>query len=154
MKKLFSVNHQANVIDAALLLARVGIGVLMLVHGFPKLQMLLSGEPAAFPGILGMSGGLSLFLAVFAEVVCSILLIIGLGTRLAVIPLIITMLVAVLHVHAADPFAKQEMGIHYLLTYVVLLLTGSGRYSVDYLLQSKQGNRDYKSAKTNVLISQ
>ena len=153
MKKLFSTNHHAKSIDAALLIARVGIGVFMLIHGLPKLAMLFSGEPVMFPGIV-INGELSLILAVFAEVICSLLLIIGLGTRLAVIPLIITMLVAVLHIHAADPFAKQEPGLQYLLVYVVLFLTGSGRYSVDHLLQSKSSQEKYNSVKTSLSISQ
>ena len=77
-------------------------------------------------------------LTIFAEVICSVFILIGLGTRFAVMPLIITMLVAVLLIHSADPFAKQEPGIHYLILYVILFITGSGKYSVDYLLQRKQ----------------
>jgi putative oxidoreductase len=64
------------------------------------------------------------------------------------------MLVAVLHIHAADPFAKQEPGLQYLLVYVVLFLTGSGRYSVDHLLQSKSSQEKYNSVKTSLSISQ
>lgn len=56
---------------------------------------------------------------------------------MAVIPLIVTMLVAVFFVHGADPFAQREPALLYLLPYVMLLLTGSGRYSLDYLLLQK-----------------
>jgi putative oxidoreductase len=49
----------------------------------------------------------------------------------------ITMLVAVFHVHIADPFVKQEMGLHYLLTYTALFIMGSGRYSLDHYLFAK-----------------
>jgi len=136
MKKVFSILPAAAPVDAALLLARVGIGALMLVHGIPKLLMLTSGT-VQFPGVMGMSAPLSLGLAVFAEVFCSVLLILGLGTRLAVVPLAITMLVAVFAIHAADPFAVKEMAIHYLLVYALLLVTGSGRYSLDRLLQRR-----------------
>lgn len=153
MKKLFSTNHHAKAIDAALLIARVGVGVMMLVHGLPKLEMLFSGEPVQFPGIV-INGELSLTLAVFAEVICSLLLIVGLGTRLVVIPLIVTMLVAVLHVHAADPFVKQELGLHYLLVYVVLLITGSGKYSVDHLVESRSTRGKQNRVQANLSISQ
>ncbi len=85
-----------------------------------------------------MSPAFALGLTVFAEVVCSIFILVGFGTRLAVIPLAITMLVAVLMIHAADPFSNKEPGIHFLLLYVVLFITGSGRYSVDGLIQKKQ----------------
>jgi putative oxidoreductase len=47
------------------------------------------------------------------------------------------MLVAVLLIHAADPFSAKEPALHYLLVYVILLFAGSGKYSVDYLLQQK-----------------
>lgn len=137
MKRLFNVEHQSSNIDIALLILRVVIGGLMLVHGFPKMLTLFSGEPIQFPALIG-TPELSMAMAVFAEVVCSLLIIFGLGTRLATIPLIITMLVAVFLVHGADPFAKQEMGIHYLLAYVVLLITGSGKYSIDQLLTTRQ----------------
>ncbi|SIT83278.1 DoxX family protein [Pontibacter indicus] len=137
MKKLFNVHQSANSIDVALLLTRVGIAALMLVHGWPKLGMLLSGDPVQFPALFGLSATAVLALAVFSEVVCSLLILLGLGTRLASIPLIITMVVAVFVVHAADPFAKQELGLLYLLPYIGLLLTGSGRYSLDYLLQQR-----------------
>jgi putative oxidoreductase len=142
MKKLFFVNRSSSATDMALLIARAGIAILMLIHGIPKLGMLLSGGPVQFPPVLGLSATISLSLAVFAEVFCSVLLVIGLGTRLATIPLIITMLVAVVSIHGADPFAKQEPAIHYLLVYVVLLIAGSGRYSVDYLLQRKTDKQD------------
>jgi putative oxidoreductase len=132
MRKIFST--EAGDRDLLLLIVRIAIASLMLVHGLPKLQMLLSGGAAAFPNILGMGAGLSLLLAVFAEVLCSLLILFGLGTRAAVVPLIITMLVAVFYVHGADPFIKQEMGLHYLLVYLVLLFAGSGKYSADFYL--------------------
>ncbi|WP_018477699.1 DoxX family protein [Pontibacter roseus] len=139
MNKLISVNQSPSSIDAALLISRVAVATLMLTHGIPKLVMLLSGEPVQFPAVLGLSAESSLALAVFSEVICSLLILVGLGTRLATLPLIATMLVAVFYVHGADPFAKQELGLLYLLPYVVLLLAGSGKYSLDYLLQQKSG---------------
>ncbi|MBX0334303.1 DoxX family protein [Pontibacter sp. HSC-14F20] len=134
MRKLLNVYQSANSIDVALLITRVSIATLMLGHGWPKLQMLLSGGPVQFPALFGLSATAVLILAVFAEVICSLLILIGLGTRLATLPLIITMLVAVFLVHSADPFAKQELGLLYLMPYIALLLAGSGRYSLDYLL--------------------
>lgn len=138
MKKLISADYNSNSISMALLILRVGIGVLMLVHGVPKMVGLFSDGPVQFASLFGMSAQLSLGLAVFAEVVCSVLLIVGFGTRIATIPLIITMLVAVLYIHANDPFTKQEMGIHYLLAYVLLLITGAGKYSLDHLIANKK----------------
>ena len=146
MKKLFSVQHNHNAVDAGILLLRVGIAALMLTHGLPKLATLFSGDPIQFASVMGMSPSLSLILAVFAEVLCSILILIGFGTRLATIPLIITMLVAVFMIHAGDPFARQEMGLHYILVYLFLLIRGSGRYSVDRLIQRQQQTGRYAAA--------
>jgi Predicted membrane protein len=90
--------------------------------------------------VLGMSHLVSLSLTVFAEVICSLFILLGFATRLAVIPLLITMLVAVFYVHGNDPFGKQEMGLLYILTYVMLLIMGSGKYSIDNLLYKKRND--------------
>lgn len=108
----------------------------MLTHGLPKMSG-FAYSPVKFMDVFGMGTFMSLSLAVFAEVVCSALVLLGLGTRLAVIPLSITMLIAAFHVHIGDPFAKQEMSLHYLLVYVVLFILGSGKYSIDRFLSKK-----------------
>ena len=143
MKKIINVNHHSSLTGLALLIARVGIAALMLTHGIPKLIMLLSGGPIQFPPVMGMSPEISLALTIFAEVFCSILILAGFATRLAAIPLIITMLVAVILIHSADPVAIKEPALHYLLVYTVLLFAGSGKYSVDYLLQGKGAGTSY-----------
>lgn len=143
MKKIFSVERTSGTTDIALLVARLGIAVLMLTHGIPKLMMLLSGGQVQFPGMMGMSPEFTLGLAVFAEVFCSVLILTGFATRLATVPLIATMLTAVLLVHAADPFTVKESGLNYLVVYFVLLFAGSGKYSIDYLLSR---NRQYPVA--------
>ncbi|MBB1284090.1 DoxX family protein [Flavisolibacter sp. BT320] len=138
MKQIFGVNQSSNGIHFALLFVRVTFGIMMLTHGLPKMEMLLAGNRSQFPPVLGFSPELSLALAVFAEVICAALVIVGLGTKLAVIPLIITMAVAVLLIHAADPFAQKEMAALYLAIFTGLLFTGSGKYSLDYLIQPKR----------------
>lgn len=135
-----TVEFKARKVNNTLLVLRVGIALLMLGHGIPKLHMLISGD-IQFPGVMGLSPTLSLVLAVFAEIVCSILLLIGLLTRYAVIPLIVTMFTAVFVIHGNDPFAKQELGILYLLVYLVLFMLGSGKFSLDAILKrNKTGN--------------
>ncbi len=118
----------------AILFTRVSIGFLMFFsHGLSKL-LNYSTLSTSFPDPLGVGNQLSLCLVIFSEIICSICLIVGFKTRLASIPLIITMLVAVFIVHAVDPWQKQEVGILYLFIYLSLLFSGSGRYSVDNLL--------------------
>ena len=138
MDKIFKTDFDAKQVDVVLLILRIGVASLMLTHGIPKLQMLFGGGEIQFPGVMGLSPALSLSLAVFAEVLCSILIFIGLGTRLASIPLIVTMLVAVFLIHAADPFATQELGLLYLFLYFPLLILGGGKFSLDKMLSSVQ----------------
>ena len=138
MKKLVNIYENKKSMDMALLVVRITVAGLMLAHGLPKLEMLLSGDPVQFPAVFGLSAASSLALAIFAEVVCSVLILVGLGTRLAVIPLIFTMLVAAFYIHSADPFARKEPAMLYLIPYVMLLLAGSGKYALDHLLQQKR----------------
>ena len=146
MIQLFSTNHSAKGINVSLLIMRIGIALLMFTHGVPKIGK-LSEDPVQFINLFGLGATLSLYLAIFGEVICLLFVMFGLGTRLAVIPPAITMLVAVFHVHIADPFVKQEMGLHYLLIYAVLFIMGSGRYSLDHLLFAR--NRlQYKAARS------
>ncbi len=138
-KYIFQVAPAAKTTDFALLLLRVGFSAFMIFgHGYPKVQKLLASGDIKFASVMGLSPMVSLSLAVFAEFFCSVLLILGLLTRFATIPLIITMLVAVFVVHGADPFGDKEMGLHYLVAYIVLLFAGPGRYSVDASLHRRR----------------
>jgi putative oxidoreductase len=134
---IFGTSVDKNINSFALLILRVVVGSFMLVHGLQKLDM-LKANPVQFADPIGIGEPASLTLAVFAELVCSILLIIGLLTRLAIIPLIITMLVAVFIVHAADGFEKQELPALYLGVYIVLIINGAGKYSVDRLIAKRK----------------
>ena len=108
----------------------------MLTHGYPKFQKLLSGN-MEFADPIGLGVGVSLFLTVFAEFFCGLLLLLGLGTRLSSIPLFITMFVAGFVVHGADPFARKEKALMYLLIYLAIFLMGGGKYSLDNLIKKK-----------------
>ena len=131
MKKLLHSSPSTFQINFSLLILRLGIGVLMLTHGWPKLMRLLAGGEISFPDPLGMGATLSLVMATLTEVLGSVLIMLGLATRFAAFSLAFTMAVAVFIVHADDPFSRMELGLIYLLAYVVLLFTGSGKYSVD-----------------------
>lgn len=136
MKKIFQTRLNPNATHFALLLLRLAAGGFMITHGYAKLQHLMAGE-FQFADPIGVGPEVSLVLAVFAEFFCSLLLILGLGTRLATIPLIVTMAVAAFIAHRADPFGRKELALFYLVSYVVLLLTGGGKFSVDRLLGGK-----------------
>ncbi len=111
---------------------RLFIGMMMLTHGMAKLSN-FGVMSAAFPDPLGVGPAASLTLSILAEVGCSLLIIVGLFTRLAALPLIFNMIIAVT-VHAGDPLSAKEPALLYLAFYMVIFFAGSGRYSVDHLL--------------------
>lgn len=117
-----------------MLLLRLVFGGFMIAgHGWRKMVRFSDIAPD-FYNFLGLGGGVSLGLTVFAEVACAALLIAGLTTRLAAIPLIITMAVAFFLVHSDDPVLDREMAMLYLVVYVVIYLIGPGRFSIDQLI--------------------
>ena len=79
---------------------------------------------------MGLGSTLSLGLDIFAEFFCSIFLVLGLFTRLAVIPIIIVMLVAFVKVQHSD-FFVGEKEVLFLISSIVILFCGPGRISVD-----------------------
>ena len=144
MKRIFNTSSNQTVVSTALLILRIGIACFMLTHGWPKLMKLLAGGEIQFLDPFGLGATASFVLAIFAEVLCSFLLLFGLATRWATIPLIITMLVAIFVAHAADGFQKQELPGHYVLVYLFLLLVGPGKYSLDYFIGRKL-SRKYRA---------
>jgi putative oxidoreductase len=140
-KNIFNPGSYPNNVNTALLILRVVIGILMLTHGWGKMENLFSGEPIQFADPIGLGATASLVLAVFAEVLCSILLILGFATRFAAIPLLITMLVAAFIVHINDGFGRQEFALLYAVIYLSITLIGAGKYSLDYLISKKIFNK-------------
>jgi putative oxidoreductase len=116
--------------DLGLLFLRIVSGAVMLTHGYPKFQKILTGD-MKFGDPIGMGEIPSLYLSTFAEFLCAILVIIGLYTRLSLIPLIINMSVAFFIAHAADDFGTKEKSLLFLGMFIVIFLTGPGRFSID-----------------------
>lgn len=129
--------------DLVLLVVRVFIGFAMLSHGFPKLQTLIGGGKIEFYDFIGLGPQISLILTVFAEFVCSILLILGLFTRISLGFLIFTMIIAAFMVHGADAFDKREMSLVYLSVYLLLLVFGAGKVSVDHMIEKRKRASDW-----------
>jgi putative oxidoreductase len=131
MKKLFSVRCSDNALSFATLILRIGAGTLMLVnHGLDKLMHFAEKAPRfADPFNIGTTTSLSMVL--FAEFFCAAFIILGLFTRLACIPLIIAMSVALFYAHNGDFFGKGELPALFLTCFITLLFTGPGKVSID-----------------------
>ncbi len=120
-------------LDLGLLLLRLwGGGMMLMAHGWKKLAN-FSAMAEQFPDPIGVGSTVGLVLTIFAEVFCAFALLICVKTRWVSVPLLATMLVAGLIVHARDPWQKQEFALMYAAIYGVLILTGGGRFAVDQL---------------------
>jgi putative oxidoreductase len=126
--------------DAGLLVLRLCVGAFMIVHGWGKLSR-YEEMFHDFADPIGMGPEVSYILTVGAEFFCSLLIILGLFTRVALIPAAITMIVAVFVIHAADPWGKKELAAIYLMGYIALFVTGPGRYSLDDYLFNKHPHK-------------
>jgi putative oxidoreductase len=133
MKKWLGTQYSNWAFNLSMFLLRAGIALLMIPHGYDKLVH-FSSYKKDFLSFLGMGGTVSLALTVFAEFFCSIFLAMGLFSRIVVIPLIINMLVIVFKAHHADIFGEGEHGSLFLIGYIVLLLCGPGKASVDGIM--------------------
>lgn len=133
--------NKENAASLGLLVLRVAFGCFMLVHGWQKLTS-FDDLAEKFPDPLGLGSKWSLTGAVAAEFGCSLLLIAGLATRLAAIPLAFTMGVALFGIHADDPWKEKELAACYLAVYIAILLTGPGKLSIDHLIAGRRRDRD------------
>lgn len=95
-------------------------------------------DEVKFADPFGLGPTISLGLAIFAEVICSVLIMIGFKVRLATIPLMVTMLTAAFYAHWDDPFGRKELPLLYFLTFLGLLVFGSGKFSIDGLTGKKR----------------
>jgi putative oxidoreductase len=123
------------VISVILLAVRVFFGVLFFMHGVDKM-MNFSSLSESFPSVFGLGSYMSLMVAVFCEFCCSLFLVAGLLQRLILIPMIISMGVAFFGIHDAI-LPDGELALIYFVVFIILFLTGPGRYSIDYLLDNK-----------------
>ena len=130
-KQIFT--HRPLNSELATLLLRLIFGGLFVYHGLTKFISYSEILPY-FQSYFGLSPAASFNLVIFAELICGILVVIGFLTRLAVIPIFITMVVAYFIAHGNDPFNVKELAFAFMLISLVIFVSGGGRYSVDGLI--------------------
>jgi len=138
-KKFFVPSDDSDLTSMALLVARLWFGLTMLFnHGFEKLAH-FKDIVGTFPDPLGFGQEASLVLVILAEVLGSLLLTVGLLTRLAASVLVIDMFVAFLMVHktAMTGQSSGELAFLYLAGYIALLIAGGGLFSLDTVVFAK-----------------
>ncbi|AZZ75574.1 LysR family transcriptional regulator [Pseudomonas sp. RU47] len=120
--------------DIGLLFLRVSGGLFLLwVHGLPKLldftaQLQLIEDP------FHLGSHLTLILAIFAEVLCPLLIVAGLLARLACVPILFVLLVALLVVHPQWSVAEGQFGWLLLIVFTTVLIAGPGRLAISVRL--------------------
>jgi len=131
MVMLFHPGPRRPLPSFGLLLLRLAAGGMMAArHGWTKVADFDRLQPA-FPDPLGMGSFLALASAAAAELGCGALVVLGLATRIAVLPLAFTMSVAAFVVQRDAPFADRELALLYLGAYLALLFNGAGIFSLD-----------------------
>lgn len=141
--RFISANYTPGAINAGLLVLRVGMGVLCAPHGLHKITA-FDMYKAQFINFLGIGQAASVGLSAFAEFFCAILVVFGLFTRFACIPLIINFFVAVFVGHGGDIIfwinngqmkGTAEHPALFGIAFLALLIMGPGRYSADAMLK-------------------
>jgi putative oxidoreductase len=154
MKKFFfDCGTRDATASQGILVLRVFTGLMMLVgHGIPKIHHYVALKntfyvPDFFP-LKYLSPPLSLMACTGAEVVASILILLGLFTRPAAFLLGFSMVVAVFGAQGSAPWFispptvlnAKELGLLYLIPLISLIFSGGGALSLDARL-SKNGRR-------------
>lgn len=127
---LFPAKPDGTATSAMLLIARIVFGILLMNHGIQKWTN-FQELSAVFPDPLGVGSPLSLGLAIFGELACSMAFIIGFLYRLAMIPMVFTMAVAFFVIHGNDSFATKELAFVYLVVFILMYIIGPGKFAVD-----------------------
>lgn len=144
MKKIttwFFGNSPANAdtMDFALAFLRIFAGLAMLPYGWGKIERYESLRENFFGNPIGIGDEPSLIVCIFQQIVCSVLLVLGVQSRFAAFMLFTNMAVAV-KFHFFDPFcAVKALPTVFLAIYAFLTISGGGRFSVDTLIFRNRG---------------
>lgn len=133
MRKLFSTKYSDNGIALATLIMRLTLGALMIPHGYQKLTR-FAAKSSTFNDPFHIGNSTSMALVIFAEFFCGILIVLGLLTRFACIPPIISMAVALFYAHSGEVFGDGEHAALFLGGLMALFFTGPGKMSMDRLI--------------------
>jgi putative oxidoreductase len=137
MRRLFGSTE--NQLHLGLLILRLGLGAAFMAHGIPKLMSGAEGWAKYGEAVdnLGIHFGHRAFgvMAGLSEAGGGLLILLGLFTRLACLPMIFTMVVATtMHLKHGQGFGGAAHAIEDGVALLALLITGAGRYSLDHKL--------------------
>jgi putative oxidoreductase len=132
--KILSTSYSDGAFNFALLVQRVATGLLMLIgHGLPKISK-FSDLSSSFPDPFHIGHRQSLILVILAELFCSMLMVLGLFTRIVAFVLVLDLSVAVFIYHHGQPLKDVDLGAIYLTSIFTIMILGPGRVSVDGMM--------------------
>ena len=132
---LFPDRFSGKVSSLLILVVRVVFGVLFFMHGVDKM-MNFNTLVVGYPSVLGFGSYTTLMVTIFCEFCCSLFLITGLLVRIMTIPMIVAMGVAFFDIHDAI-MAEGELSLIYFIMFILLFLSGPGRYSLDFVIDRR-----------------
>lgn len=132
---LFPQYLKGKAVSFLLLLIRLFFGILFFMHGLDKLTN-FNELSLTYPSVLGFGSYTTLMVAIFCEFACSMFLLVGLMTRIILIPMVLSMAVAFFDIHDGM-MPEGELSLIYLVIFLGLFIAGPGRYSVDYLIDTR-----------------
>ena len=134
---IFLNSSENKISEIVLLMLRIGTSTLMVyVHGWQKLKN-YSAILSNFPELIGLGAKSCLLLAIFGEIICSILLAFDFFTIIVVIPLCITVVIAALIFNTEQAFIVRQKALSYLKLYVFFFVVGIDKYSTDHFVLQK-----------------
>ncbi|WP_374459284.1 DoxX family protein [Chryseobacterium taeanense] len=134
LKQILSSDLGSSFNDAAFLVFRILLGIeLFRVHGLKKFRV-ENGKKEVVPNPLGLPDKMNALVASLADTVVPFLIILGLGTRIAVLPTIGVTAIGYFVVHRKDSLEVRDVPYMYTLSLLLILALGAGKYSLDYYL--------------------
>lgn len=141
---IFPQYCREGLVSFLILCLRLIFGVLFFIHGLDKMVN-FNELSLTFPSVLGLGSYMTLMISIFCEFCCSLFLISGFLVRIMLVPMMVSMAVAFIDVHDAM-LPEGELALIYLIVFTILLVTGPGKYSLDYLVDMK-----FKKERTQIL---
>lgn len=140
---LFPQPTDSKAFSLLLLCLRLFFGLMLIMHGLEKLYN-YTELCFVFPDPIGIGSEVSLILAIFAEMFCSIAFIFGALYRLTMIPMLVVMTIAFFHIHEAS-IIQGELAFIYLMVLVMMYIAGPGQYAIDAKVYEYIHAKDYES---------
>ena len=137
IKKITSVFPPSNTFNIAMLFFRVAISVeLIIAHGLKKIGIGVS-EAEKIPNPLHLPEAINQCFAVASNLFFPVFILLGLFTRLAILPVLAVTLTGYFLLHWNDSLLEKDMPFMYSVSFLLILFLGAGKYSLDYLINKK-----------------